>query len=311
MGKRLIISENEKKEIQKLYGINKNDENIQEGIVLDLIGKGLTFLKNKSKEFTQKMWKKITGVEKDEISKEDLENLTDEEKKELEKEMEKESKKDKKEKSPKKVKFGKVKVEGSFDREQRKNISTLIDEMEKNGITNPYAQIGILSVVDKESGFIPQGEISYATTPNQQIRKIFTSRVASYSDEELSKLKKDPKKFFNVVYSKTVGNQSGNDGYIYRGRGFNQLTGRGNYKRMGEKIGMGNKLVENPELVNDPKIASKIAIEFLLKSKSSSSLPSFESKEDAASYFSDLNSGGSTFYRDKAIKSSKKFDVED
>jgi hypothetical protein len=29
------------------------------------------------------------------------------------------------------------------------------------------------------------------------------------------------------------------------------------------------------------------------------------------SYFSDLNSGGSTFYRDKAIKSSKKFDVED
>ena len=75
-------------------------------------------------------------------------------------------------------------------------------------------------------------------------------------------MKKDPKKFFNVVYSKTVGNQSGNDGYIYRGRGFNQLTGRGNYKRMGEKIGMGNKLVENPELVNDPEIASKIAIEF-------------------------------------------------
>ena len=122
--------------------------------------------------------------------------------------------------------------------------------------------------------------------------------------------KKDQQKFFNVVYSKTVGNQGGEDGWIYRGRGLNQLTGKKNYERLGNMIGMGDKLVQNPELVNKPEVAAKIAIAFLTKNKSS--IPNFTSKEDAAEYFADINAGGSGAgsHRSNAVNASKKFDVE-
>jgi predicted chitinase len=208
------------------------------------------------------------------------------------------------------VKFGDVKFTGSFDSEQKRNISLLISQMEQNGITNPYAQIGILSVISKESGFKPKGEVSYSTTSNDRIRKIFGKRVAKYSDEELNDLKKDQQKFFNVVYSKTVGNQGGEDGWIYRGRGFNQLTGKKNYEKWGNSIGMGNKLVENPDLLNKPEVAAKLAVAFLTKNKSS--IPNFTSKEDAAEYFADINAGGSgsSSHRSNAVNASKNFDVE-
>lgn len=209
------------------------------------------------------------------------------------------------------VSTGDVILKGSFDGVQKQNISLLIDEMKRNGITNPYTQVGILSVISKESNFRPKGEVSYATTDNSRIRKIFGSRVAKYSDAELNALKKDPKQFFNVVYAKTVGNQGGDDGWNYRGRGFNQLTGIKNYEKYGRMIGMGNQLVENPELVNDPKIAVKIALAFFTKGKSASSLPNFNNIEDAAKYFADVNSGGGvSSHRDSALAASKKFDVK-
>jgi hypothetical protein len=72
--------------------------------------------------------------------------------------------------------------------------------MKRQNITNPYTQIGILSVIGKESGFVPQSEISYGNTSNQRIREIFGIRVKQYSDDELDSLKKDDKKFFDVVY---------------------------------------------------------------------------------------------------------------
>lgn len=207
---------------------------------------------------------------------------------------------------------GNVLLKGNFDGIQRKNIAFLIDEMKKIGINNPYTQIGILSVISKESNFKPKGEASYATTSNSRIRTVFGSRVAGYSDSELNELKKDPKQFFNVVYAKTVGNQGGDDGWMYRGRGFNQLTGIKNYEKYGRMIGMGDELVKNPDLVNDPKISAKIALAFFTKGKSGSSFPNFNNKEDAANYFADINAGGHTSsHRKNALIASAKFDVKD
>jgi len=293
MGKRILISESEKKQIKKLY-------NIEEGFVDDI----LNFVKEKGSYAIDKV-KDFLGFDEEEKENDTKKN---EEEKILD-EFDKMSDEDK-EKFQKMVKYGDVEIKGSFDGKQKKNISLLIDEMEKNGVKNPYTQIGILSVIAKESGFVPKGEVSYATTSNSRIRKIFNQRVAKYSDEELSKLKKDQKKFFNVVYSKTVGNQGGDHGWIYRGRGFNQLTGIKNYEKYGYLIGMGKKLVENPELLNEPEIASKIAIKFLLKGKKDKDLPNFDSKEEAAIYFADINAGGSSSHRNEAISASKKFDVK-
>ena len=207
---------------------------------------------------------------------------------------------------------GDIELLGNFNQTQRNYIYFLIEEMEKIGITNPYTQIGILSVISKETNFIPKSEVSYATTPNSRIRNIFGRRVANLSDSELNELKKDERKFFNLVYAKTVGNQGGEDGYKYRGRGFNQLTGIKNYEKYGKMIGMGNELVQNPDLVNEPKIAAKIALAFFTKGKSPSSFPNFTDKETAATYFADINAGGGVSgHRSNALAASERFGVKD
>jgi peptidoglycan L-alanyl-D-glutamate endopeptidase CwlK len=63
-----------------------------------------------------------------------------------------------------------------------------------------------------------------------------------------------------------LGNQGRPDGASFKGRGFVQLTGRANYREHGPAIGLGNQLIDNPELANQPDIAAKLLASFL-KSK--------------------------------------------
>lgn len=60
-----------------------------------------------------------------------------------------------------------------------------------------------------------------------------------------------------------LGNQGAPDGERYRGRGFIQLTGRANYRRIGERIGLGEGLVEDPDQANDSTTAARILASFL------------------------------------------------
>ncbi len=60
-----------------------------------------------------------------------------------------------------------------------------------------------------------------------------------------------------------LGNQGRPDGALFKGRGFVQLTGRANYQRIGAAISMGDQLVQNPDLANDPEIAAKLLAAFL------------------------------------------------
>jgi putative chitinase len=63
-----------------------------------------------------------------------------------------------------------------------------------------------------------------------------------------------------------LGNQGPPDGERFRGRGFIQLTGRTNYSVHGAAIGLGDQLVQNPELANRADIAAALLASFL-KSK--------------------------------------------
>lgn len=63
-----------------------------------------------------------------------------------------------------------------------------------------------------------------------------------------------------------LGNRGRPDGERFRGRGFVQLTGRANYVEHGGAIGLGDGLIQNPDLANDPAIAAQLLAHFL-KSK--------------------------------------------
>lgn len=207
---------------------------------------------------------------------------------------------------------------GNFSAKQKENISYLINAMTDKGITDSLTQIGILSVISKECNFIPKSEAPYDTTSNSSIRNKFNDRVndltkqkiSDLSETELDELKSNPEDFFNWVYGNMIGNGSvaSGDGYKYRGRGFNQLTGRGNYEKYGGKIG--EDLVGNPDKVNDVDIAAKIAIEFATKGKPASSFPTFTDKTDAAEFFADVNAGGTaSSHRSNAVAASNKFNI--
>jgi peptidoglycan L-alanyl-D-glutamate endopeptidase CwlK len=60
-----------------------------------------------------------------------------------------------------------------------------------------------------------------------------------------------------------LGNLGPPDGERFRGRGFIQLTGRANYHVHGAALGLGDQLVRNPELANDPQIAARLLASFL------------------------------------------------
>ena len=65
---------------------------------------------------------------------------------------------------------------------------------------------------------------------------------------------------------KDLGNIGPPHGELFKGRGFIQLTGRANYRTHGRAIGLGDELLTNPDLANDPVIAAKLLASFL-KSK--------------------------------------------
>lgn len=58
--------------------------------------------------------------------------------------------------------------------------------------------------------------------------------------------------------AKQLGNKQAGDGAKYKGRGYIQLTGRDNYKRAGQALGL--PLEQKPDLVEKPEVAAKVAV---------------------------------------------------
>jgi len=70
--------------------------------------------------------------------------------------------------------------------------------------------------------------------------------------------KYDPK--YAPKKAKALGNKKVGDGAKFKGRGYIQLTGRYNYKRAGQALGL--PLEANPELVEKPEVAAQVAVWF-------------------------------------------------
>ena len=75
-------------------------------------------------------------------------------------------------------------------------------------------------------------------------------------------------KLFNIAYANGIGAGNGSeasgDGWLYRGRGPIQITGRATYLKVGELMGIGDALVRNPDLLlSDPKIMAGATLAYL------------------------------------------------
>ena len=163
------------------------------------------------------------------------------------------------------------------------------------GITNDFAKAAVLSIISKESGFIPKSEnLNYSP---ERMREVW--RSISVADSK--KYGNNPEAFGNWKYANQYGNGS-NDGYRYRGRGFNQITFKDLYKKYGDAIGV--NLVADPNKLNDPKYAGLVAIAYFntalkgLKNATaayynnpSKNINAFQSLEDAVGAIYHANAG--------------------
>jgi peptidoglycan L-alanyl-D-glutamate endopeptidase CwlK len=100
--------------------------------------------------------------------------------------------------------------------------------------------MALATIRAETAGFIPIGEFKskYNTSPGGHPFDLYDNRA-------------------------DLGNKGKPDGASFKGRGFIQLTGRSNYKQHGTAIGLGNQLIENPELANEPTIAAKLLASFI------------------------------------------------
>ncbi len=140
-------------------------------------------------------------------------------------------------------------------KEQINNIGIIKDSLSKYGISNPYLQSAIIATVTKESGLVPKSEdLNYSV---DSIKRVFPHLLSRANE-----LSKKPEALGNAAYGGKLGNAI-NEGYKYRGRGFNQITFKNNYLNIGKKIGV--DLVNNPDKLNDPKIAADALSVFFLE----------------------------------------------
>lgn len=135
---------------------------------------------------------------------------------------------------------------------QKNNIAAIVKAANEAGIDNKYAIAGMLAIVSKESAFEPKNEnMNYSAQRLQEVFGMSASRAAQLAGK--------PEAIANAVYGGRYGNAA-NEGWKYRGRGYNGLTFKANYKKYGDLIGV--DLVNNPEKANDPDVAAKILIEY-------------------------------------------------
>lgn len=62
-----------------------------------------------------------------------------------------------------------------------------------------------------------------------------------------------------------LGNDQPGDGARFKGRGFLGLTGRANYTRMSDRLGLGSRLVDNPEDAKSPEVSSRIVCAYFVE----------------------------------------------
>ena len=85
-----------------------------------------------------------------------------------------------------------------------------------------------------------------------------------FSVIEAAQYARKPEKIANRVYADRMGNgsEASGEGWKYRGRGLIGLTGKTNYRMFGKDIAQEKELLDNPDMLTEPKYATLSAAWF-------------------------------------------------
>jgi putative chitinase len=169
----------------------------------------------------------------------------------------------------------------------------------KYEIVTPKRQANFLGQAAHESNWLRHLEENLNYSANGLI-SIWGSRFPNMAVAEQYAHK--PEKIANKVYSGRMGNTEDGDGWKFHGRGIFQLTGRENYKRCGDALGI--DLTVSPDLLLVKKYACLSAGWFWNKK----GLNELADANKFAEITKRIN-GGQTGLMDRIYKTNKVFEV--
>jgi len=169
-------------------------------------------------------------------------------------------------------------------------IKALIAACDAVGLTTKEQKCALLGIAGGETTWIPQLEsYNYSVSRIKQIFSFLSDADAQqYSDAQKKGLTRE--QFFSVIYGPTrrgkgfLGNLTDEDGGKYYGRGYIQLTGRGNYKRyndLAKAAGLNIDILNNPDSLNDDLNVSAMVAALYIKDR----VPKGVSPTDNPGYF--------------------------
>lgn len=171
---------------------------------------------------------------------------------------------------------------GALKQSQVAAMDLILDEGERRG--TPIGHLAyILATAYHEAGadMVSKAENLYYTKASR-LREVWPSRFKS--DAAAAPYVRNPRALANLVYGGRMGNRPGtDDGWIFLGRSYPQLTGYDNYGRAGRALGI--DLVANPDRVLEPAIG--IAILFSGMSEGWFTKYSLHDVDDTASFLDD------------------------
>lgn len=133
------------------------------------------------------------------------------------------------------------------------------EKLAELGASNDLRVASVIGQCGHESGgYLHRFEnLNYSRSA---LRRVFKKY---FEDHEYSAFARNPEKIANRVYANRMSNggEASGDGWRYRGRGYLQLTGKANYIKFGDAIGV--NLVGNPDLAAEPETAWLVAVHYM------------------------------------------------
>ena len=140
----------------------------------------------------------------------------------------------------------------------------LLSRLSASGITDQRAQANVLAQFAAES----KGRADAVESLNysaERLVEVFPQKFKNLQDAQ-AVVAQGQEAVGNRVYGGRMGNAE-DEGFKYRGRGLVQLTGKDNYKKFGEMLGV--NLVDQPDLAANPEIAKQIAVAYVKEKQKS------------------------------------------
>ena len=126
----------------------------------------------------------------------------------------------------------------------RQTIERLVDGVPQKGKAGARKSIPLIAKALDKEGILDSNVLAYAL-----------ATIEHETDETFEPLEEINGRFS----ARRLGYEGGMN---YFGRGYIQLTHLRNYKVIGERIGMGERLVKNPELAGTPEVAAAVLAAF-------------------------------------------------